>query len=116
MPRAFCPPAARVGDPVLTPRGAGVILPPGAPRVLIEGRPAARQGDLVQVPGGPPVPIEEGSASVFHQDQRAARVGDRVAGGGVIVAGAAQVFIGVPNEHACLAAASQARAPFVRRG
>ncbi len=116
MSRAPSPPAARVGDPVLTPRGPGVILPPGAPQVLIEGRPGARRGDLVQVPAGPPVPIEEGCPTVAHQGQDAARVGDRVAGGGVIVAGAAQVFIGVPNEHACLDAAARAHAPFVRRG
>jgi uncharacterized Zn-binding protein involved in type VI secretion len=116
MPGPSTPPAARVGDPVVTARGRGVVLPPGAVRVLIEGRPAARLGDLVDVPGGPAVPILEGCPVVATQGRPAARVGDKTGANGVIVRGAAQVFIGAPNEHHCLDAAARMHAPFVRRG
>ena len=96
-------PAARVGDQVLqtaphchapihpaAPVPAAVphpalpllIIPPGAPTVLIGGQPAARLGDMTQpcilpgcIPAGPGV-IAKGSATVTICGQPAARVGD----------------------------------------
>lgn len=72
-------PAARVGDPTVH---GGIIIPPGAPTVLIGGQPAARVGDMHTCPlvngvvphvGGP---ITVGSATVFIAGLPAARAGD----------------------------------------
>lgn len=71
--------AARVGDPTVH---GGVIMPPGAPTVLIGGMPAARVGDMHTCPmvtglvphvGGP---IAMGSATVLISGMPAARMGD----------------------------------------
>lgn len=75
-------PAARVGDS--TAHG-GVIMPPGAPTVLIGGMPAARMNDMhicpAVNPGTPPPPHVGGqiiatSVSVLICGQPAARIGD----------------------------------------
>ena len=93
--------AARVGDP--TSHG-GVIVPPGAPTVLIGGQPAARAGDFATCPlvgpGGVPHvggPISVGVPTVLIGGLPAARVGDLVLEQGppsAIVSGAPTVVIG----------------------
>ena len=93
-------PAARVGD--LTAHG-GIIIPPGAPTVLIGGAPAARVGDMHTCPmvtglvphvGGL---IVKGSVTVKIGGMPAARVGDMATCVGppdTIAAGCPTVLIG----------------------
>jgi uncharacterized Zn-binding protein involved in type VI secretion len=97
------PPAARVGDQVLQPGPHChapihppapvpvplphpalplLIMPPGAPTVLIGGQPAARMTDLTApcmlpgcIPGGPGM-IMVGAPTVLISNLPAARVGD----------------------------------------
>ncbi len=105
------PPAACVGDnhtcPMQTPvpPGApiphvgGVIMPPGAAKVLIGNKPAALVGDMCMctLPAGPaPVDsIVKGSVKVLIANKPAARVGDSTAHGGSIAPpGCPQVEIG----------------------
>ncbi len=108
MPALAGQPAARVGDLMTS---GGVILPSGAPTVLIGGLPAARQSDLTSdprilpppkpftpptfCPGGP---IVNGSATVFIGGLPAARVGDLAPSGAcpppTIIQGAPTVLIG----------------------
>ncbi len=93
--------AARVGDmhvcPMVNPGGVphvgGPVIPPGEPRVLIEGMPAARLGDML-VCSGPPDTIVKGSATVMIGGVPAARMGDSTAHGGTITLGSATVMIG----------------------
>lgn len=95
------PPAARVADlhtcPMVEPSGVphvgGPILPPGVPKVLIEGLPAAVLGDMATCVG-PPDSIVKGSATVLIGKKPAARMGDTTAHGGVIVIGCPTVMIG----------------------
>jgi len=93
------PPAARVGDMHTCPLSdcpkphvGGLILPPGAPTVLIAGMPAARVGDMCTCVG-PPDTIAMGSTKVMIGGMPAARMGDQTAHGGVIVLGAPTVII-----------------------
>jgi uncharacterized Zn-binding protein involved in type VI secretion len=93
-------PAARVSD--LTSHG-GVIVGPGVPTVVIEGRSAAGLGDQITCPlvtgpvphvGGP---IVTASATVRIGGRAAARVGDVVVENGpssTILLGALTVIIG----------------------
>jgi uncharacterized Zn-binding protein involved in type VI secretion len=94
---AAAAPGARVGDAT----SKGMILPPGAPTVLICGKPAARVGDMVtsltQV--GPAqvrtnVAIVSGSPTVLISGKPAARIGDVTANGDQIVVGCPTVVIG----------------------
>jgi len=96
-------PAARVSDS--TAHG-GVIMPPGAPTVLIEGLPAARMNDMHMCPmlnpGTPPPPHVGGQiiatcVSVLIAGQPAARLGDTAICQGppaTIITGAMTVLIG----------------------
>ncbi len=87
------PPAARVGDMIVSSatQGAPVpIIPPGAPTVLVEGLPAARMGDSCGADA-----ILKGSATVLIGGMPAARIGDlTAAGGSVLPPGAPTVLIG----------------------
>lgn len=96
--------AARVSD---TTAHGGIILPPGAPTVLIEGMPAARVSDMhtcalvnpgpVPHVGGPILP--PGAPTVLIGFMPAARVTDWAVCVGpmdVIVLGAKRTMIGMP--------------------
>ncbi|MEI7748878.1 MAG: PAAR domain-containing protein [Chlorobiaceae bacterium] len=87
------PPAARVGDMIVSSatQGAPVpIIPPGAPTVLLGGLPAARMGDSCGADA-----ILKGSATVLIGGMPAARIGDlTAAGGSVLPPGAPTVLIG----------------------
>ena len=94
------PPAARLGDPHVSPAVTGVvphvggpILPPCMPTVLIGGMPAARLSDMATCVG-PPSVIVMGSMTVMIGKLPAARLGDPTAHGGVIVFGFPTVLIG----------------------
>ena len=101
-------PAARIGDSM---NSGGVILPPGAPTVMIGGKPAARLGDQTSDPRvfpppnifSPPIictggPIINGSATVLIGGLPAARLGDLASSGPcpphTIIQGAPTVLIG----------------------
>jgi len=98
--------AARVGDS--TAHG-GVIMPPGAPLVMIGGKPAARVGDMhvcpMLNPGLPPPPhvgaaiLPPGVPTVLIGGQPAACVGDMVTCSGppdtIIPPGCPTVIIGM---------------------
>lgn len=96
-------PAARLTDmhtcPMVTPgvppipHVGGPINAPGSTNVFIQGLPAARVTDQC-ICVGPPDTIVKGSLGVFINKLAAARVGDQTVHGGVIVSGAAKVFIG----------------------
>jgi uncharacterized Zn-binding protein involved in type VI secretion len=75
------------------PHVGGPVLAPGGATVFIEGAPAARVGDLAAC-AGPVDTIAAGEPAVMIQRRPAARRGDRTAHGGVVVGGAATVFIG----------------------
>lgn len=95
--------AARIGDmhvcPMITPGtppvphvGGPIIM--GAPTVLTVNLPQARIGDQCTCVGPPDV-IVAGCPTVLVCNVPAARVGDATAHGGMIVAGAPTVLIGV---------------------
>ena len=101
-------PAARITDSMSS---GGVILPPGAPTVLIGGLPAARLTDQTSDPRvlpppnifSPPIicpggPIVSGSATVFIGGLPAARLGDLATSGPcpphTIIQGSPTVLIG----------------------
>jgi uncharacterized Zn-binding protein involved in type VI secretion len=87
------PPAARVGDMIVSSatQGAPVpIIPPGTPTVLLGGLPAARMGDSCGADA-----ILKGSATVLIGGMPAARIGDlTAAGGSVLPPAATTVLIG----------------------
>ena len=95
-------PAARVGDmhtcpmvdPGPKPHVGGVILPPGAPTILLGGQPAARIGDQAACVG-PVDMIAKGAMPVSMGGKPAARQTDSTAHGGVIVVGCPTVLIGL---------------------
>lgn len=91
-------PAARVGDPTAF---GGVLMPPGVPNVLIEGRPAANALTMhVDVIPGTPVPHPPmpgalpGSPTVLIGGAPAVRLGDIYPCGAAIILGAPTVLIG----------------------
>lgn len=86
--------AARMSDARQCPKGAGVILSPCAPTVLLGNLPAARQTDLATCSGGPPDSVAKGESTVLINGQPAARIGDPTSHGGSVVAGLATVWIG----------------------
>lgn len=75
------------------PHVGGIVLPPGAPTVLIGGLPAARVGDSLVCVGGVDQ-VVLGSSTVMIEGMPAARMGDSTAHGGVIVQGLPTVLIG----------------------
>ena len=87
------PPAARVGDTIVSTATQGSpvpIIPPGAPTVLIGGMPAARLGESCGADA-----IAMGSTTVLIGGMPAARIGDPTAGGGAVMPpGAPTVLIG----------------------
>jgi uncharacterized Zn-binding protein involved in type VI secretion len=94
------PLAARVSDfhvcPMFngpSPHVGGIILPPGAPTVIIGGLPAACVGDMC-VCVGPPDSIIAGSSTVMIGGKPAARMGDSTAHGGIVIIGCPTVNIG----------------------
>lgn len=95
-------PAARVGDPHVCPMSdgpkphvGGVVLPAGAPTVLIGGQPAARLGDACQCVSPAPNTIAKGAFPVPIANQPAARMTDQTAHGGSITVGLPTVLIGL---------------------
>ncbi len=68
---------------------------PGESTVVLEHLAGAVLGDACTCPPAPaPDTIVTASAPVFYKGKAAARVDDETAHGGVLVAGAATVFIG----------------------
>jgi uncharacterized Zn-binding protein involved in type VI secretion len=99
------PPAARKGDPHSCPASEGSTphvggeIDTGSPDVEIEFAPAARAGvDTAPCKAGSPSIIRMGSGTVEINNKLAARVGDETTHGGVILGGAATVFIGVEGD------------------
>lgn len=89
-------PAARMGDLHTCPiHGPSDVLMPCCIRVQIENKPAARKGDGAVCPDGPDA-ILDGSPTVLIGNQPAARMTEHCAHGGIVVTGAARVFIGNP--------------------
>ncbi len=93
-------PAARVGDRHLCPAidsvphvGGPVTL--GFTKVLIEIKAAARAGDLARCAGATDV-IQQGSATVLIGGMPVASLSEKTVHGGVLVTGAATVFVGGP--------------------
>ena len=91
-------PAARVGDST---GYGGVLLPPGVPTVLIEGRPAANMTTMhIDVVPGTPAPhppmpgAMPAAATVLIGGAPALRMGDVCPCGAPIVLGALTVLIG----------------------
>jgi uncharacterized Zn-binding protein involved in type VI secretion len=90
---------ARLGDNHTCPQQnpaphvGGPIVGPGAPRVLLEHLVGSVLGDQCTCATGPDVTVTA-SKSVQYQGKPAVRVGDQTAHGGVIVKGAAKVFVG----------------------
>lgn len=106
------PPAARVGDKHECPdHPDGPILPRGCATVIIAGRHAARVGDEADCEG-PRDAITMGEPTVYVGDRMAARVGDPLAHGGVIVEGAATVFIGSSSQASVMREAARRGSPF----
>lgn len=107
------PPAARVGDKHECPKHPdGPILPRGCPTVIIAGRRAARVGDEADC-DGPRDAIVMGEPTVYVGDRMAARVGDPLDHGGVIVEGAATVFIGSSAQVSVMREAARRGAPLM---
>jgi len=99
-------PAARLADPGLHVKGAGVILQ-GCASVRIEGRLAARQGDEIQHNQHVEV-ITTGEPTVRIGGKLAARTGDKLSCSGCVDMASPTVRIGKDNDEDCLkAAASQ---------
>lgn len=87
-------PAARLTDPTTSPAyGAGVIIMPCMPTVLIGTLPAARATDMTQG-YGPTDPIRMGSPTVLIGGLPAARMGDPTVAEGKILFGFPTVLIG----------------------
>ena len=84
--------AARLTDTVVCPAGAGAIVSPGLPTVLIGGLPAARVSDIALCNGIPADAIAKGAETVLIGNLPAARMGDPTAHGG-------QIIIGFPTVH-----------------
>ena len=91
-------------------------MPPCSPNVWIEGLPAARVTDLLADVMGAPDAIVTGCTSVMINGLFAARLTDMTASGGVIVKGAATVFIGIASPGQCMQEAAANGTPFVKAG
>jgi|GEM_PF-4013042 len=95
--------ALTVGDKASCPTCNTPLTPAieGSSNVFINGKPAMRAGDSY-APGFCPVcltsvpsrKLERGSSSVFINGIPAGRIGDGLSGGGVIIGGSSNVFIG----------------------
>ena len=89
--------AARMGDPAVNSLGAGNIIGPGMPTVLIAGVPAAVMGDQAMINtlvGPTPDALIKGSMTVMIGGRPAIRMGDLTAAGGSVIMGAPTVMIG----------------------
>lgn len=93
-------PAARLADPGLHVKGAGVILQ-GCASVRIEGRLAARQGDEIQHNQHVEV-ITTGEPTVRIGGKLAARTGDKLSCLGCVDMASPTVRIGRDPAEACL--------------
>jgi len=95
--------AVTMGDKASCPTCNTPLTPAieGSPNVFINGKPAMRAGDSY-APGFCPVcltsvpsrKLEKGSSSVFINGVPAGRIGDALSGGGVVIGGSSNVFIG----------------------
>jgi len=93
--------SSRVSDshqcPLVSPAGVphvgGPIIPPGAPKVYINGSPAARIGDHSVCIGAPPDTIRGGTLSVFMNGSPASRITDKT-DAGTITQGSGNVHAG----------------------
>jgi uncharacterized Zn-binding protein involved in type VI secretion len=86
--------AARLSDTVVCKGGAGVIIKPCLPTVLIGGLPAARVTDIALCNGFPVDAIRQGEDTVLMGNLPAARMGDPTIHDGQVTLGFQTVHIG----------------------